>query len=331
MKIATSLRPHIVQAMAAHQGRILTTEEIYGLVAASGVANFNPKAKRDRNLVNRELSDLAGQSTQGHGKPSPRVIAKVGRGRYQYREPTRPMDVELLREYLEPSEVYEKRPPGRRRGGSDRRDVPESVRMALYVAQHGTCPGCGFHQPHYLRFEVDHIVALSDDGEHEVRNLQLLCSYCNRVKGTQGSQGFRMTMVELRAHNVATGVMVDEREAMLTGRRLLVGAASLGGERDDALTAVFWCPVSVAQATENGNGPIDRGNGAWVKRWGLPVSGIIAVGMHRLVVSKSLVPDAANHLTGKVSDLPLQREAHVGSSGEGEPDEFGVADGDRHA
>ena len=62
------------------------------------------------------------------------------------------------------------------------------------------------------RFEVDHIVALSYDGDHEVRNLQLLCPYCNRVKGTQGSQGFRMKMTELRAH-VGTGVMVDEREA----------------------------------------------------------------------------------------------------------------------
>ena len=220
-KLASSLRPQIVQAMAAHQERILTTEEIYGLVAASGVAGFDPRAKRDRNLVNRELSDLAGCTTQGHSRPSPQVIARVGRGRYQYREPTRPMDVELLREYLEPVEIYEKHPARRRRGGSDRRDVPESVRMALYVAQRGVCPGCGFHQPHYLRFEVDHIVALSDDGEHEVRNLQLLCSYCNRVKGTQGSQGFRMKMAELRAHNVATGVMVDEREAALTGRRLV--------------------------------------------------------------------------------------------------------------
>ena len=73
----------------------------------------------------------------------------------------------------------------------------------------------------FAEMEVDHIVALSDDGEHEVPNLQLLCPYCNRVKGTQGSQGFRMKMTELRSHNAATGVMVDEREAMLTGRRLL--------------------------------------------------------------------------------------------------------------
>ena len=76
---------------------------------------------------------------------------------------------------------------------------------------------------------MDHIVALSDDGEHEVRNLQLLCLYCNRVKGMQGSQGFRMKMTELRAHNVGTGVMVGEREAQ--SRQ---GNGSVGTRR------VFW-------------------------------------------------------------------------------------------
>ena len=220
MKTATSLRPHIAHVMAAHQGRILTTEEIYRLVADLGVAGFDPEAKRDRNLVNRELSDLAGCTTQGHSRPAPRLLIRVSRSRYLYHEPDRPMDVELLREYQEPVEVYEKRPPRRRTSQDRRPSVPEPERIALYAVQRGVCPGCGFHQPHYLRFEVDHIVALSDDGEHEIRNLQLLCSYCNRIKGTQGSQGFRMKMAELRAHNVATGVMVDEREATLTGRRL---------------------------------------------------------------------------------------------------------------
>ena len=101
-KAASSLRPHIVQVMATCQGRILTTEEIYRLVADLGVAGFNPNAKRDRNLLNRELSDLAGYTTQGHSKPSPQLIMRVSRGRYLYREPTRPMDVALLQEYLEP-------------------------------------------------------------------------------------------------------------------------------------------------------------------------------------------------------------------------------------
>ena len=121
MKAASSLRPHIVQVMAANQGRVLATEEIYERVASLGVASFDPRAKRDRNLVNRELSDLSGRTTQAHSKPSPQLITRVGRGRYlYYREPDRPMDVALLQEYLEPVEVYEKQPPRRRGAGNQR-------------------------------------------------------------------------------------------------------------------------------------------------------------------------------------------------------------------
>ena len=209
---ANSLRPQIVRVMAVHRERPLTTTEIYQHVAASGVAGFDPKAKRDRNLVNRELPDLAGMSPESHGKPAPQLLARVGRGRYIFREPKLPMDLALVREYLEPVEVYEERPPRER--------APESVRMVLYAVQRGVCPGCGIYLPHYLRFEVDHIVALADDGETEERNLQLLCGYCNRVKGARGKDGYRLKMAELRADNVATGVMLDERQAVLTGRRL---------------------------------------------------------------------------------------------------------------
>lgn len=92
--------------------------------------------------------------------------------------------------------------------------------MGLYAVQQGVCPGCGFHQPYHLRFELDHIVVLSDDGEDEVRNLQLLCNYCNRTKATKGPKGFRMKMAEFRAHNMATGMMVDGQLAVLTGKRL---------------------------------------------------------------------------------------------------------------
>ena len=230
MKAAASLRPHIVQVMAANQGRILATEEIYEQVAALGVASFDPSAKRDRNLVNRELSDLAGRTTQGHSKPVPQLITRVSRGRYLYREPDRPMDVELLREYLEPVEVYEKRPPRRRGAGNRRRGVSEEARICLYAVQRGVCPGCGIHLPHYLRFEVDHILALSNDGEHEVRNWQLLCSYCNRVKATQGQGGFRMKMPELREHNIGSGVMVDAQQAELTSRRLARYHREIGDE-----------------------------------------------------------------------------------------------------
>ena len=63
-------------------------------------------------------------------------------------------------------------------------------------------------------------MALADDGEKEVRNLQLLCGYCRRIKGTQGKDGNRLKMADLPVHNVTTGVMVDEALAVNTGKRL---------------------------------------------------------------------------------------------------------------
>ena len=217
---AGSLRPQIVRVMAEHRERPLSTGEIYEAVAQTGVAGFDPGAKRDRNLVNRELSDLAGMSPESHSKPTLQLLARVGRGRYIFREPELPMELELVREYLEPEEAYEKRPPRGRRSGPGRERAAESVRRDLFGVQKGVCPGCGIYLPHYLRFEVDHIVALVDDGTTEQRNLQLLCGYCNRVKGTKGQGGYRLKMAELRADNVATGVMADERVAVLTGKRL---------------------------------------------------------------------------------------------------------------
>jgi len=216
--VAGSLRPQIVRVLAANRERPLRTQEIYDLVASAGIPDFDPQGKRDRNLVNRELSDLAGMSPDSHSKATPQVLTRVGRGRYIYREPDLPMEVALVREYLEPTEVYEKRPPRRRGLGSGRERVTDSLRIALYAVQRGVCPGCGIYLPHYLRFDVDHIVALADDGKTEMRNLQLLCNYCNRIKGTKGKDGYRLKMAELRADNVATGVMMDEAAAVFTGK-----------------------------------------------------------------------------------------------------------------
>ena len=115
---AGSLRPHVVRVMSEHRERPLSTGEIYEAVARTGVAGFDPRAKRDRNLVNRELSDLAGMSPESHSKPAPRLLVRVGRGRYIFREPELPLDLALVREYLEPEEVYEKRPPRGRRSGA---------------------------------------------------------------------------------------------------------------------------------------------------------------------------------------------------------------------
>ena len=75
---AGSLRPNIVRVMAEHRERTLSTQEVYELVAETGVPGFDPRAKRDRNLVSRELSDLAGMSPESHSKPAPQLLARPG-------------------------------------------------------------------------------------------------------------------------------------------------------------------------------------------------------------------------------------------------------------
>ena len=216
---ASSLRPVIVRVMWEHRGSALSTGEIYDLVAATGVTGIDARAKRDRNLVNRELSDLAGMSSNSHAKPAPHLLTRVGRGRYVFRVPDMPADRAQLREYLELKEVYEKRPQ-RRRSGLANEEGPESVRKALFAVQRGICPGCGFSLPHFLRCDLDYVVALFDDGRAVDSHPKLLCDSCSGAKDANRNPGLRLGMAELQVFNVAAGVMVDEDLAALTEKRL---------------------------------------------------------------------------------------------------------------
>ena len=216
---ASSLRPVIVRVMSEHRGSALSTAEIYDLVAATGVTGFDAKAKRDRNLVNRELSDLAGMSSNSHAKPAPHLLTRVGRGRYIFREPDLPGDKAQLREFLAVQELYEKRPL-RRRSGPVSEEDSESVRKDLFAVQRGLCPGCGFSLPHFMRCDFDYVVALSDDGGTMRNHPKLLCDFCSGVKNDKGNSSGNLGLTDLQADNVATGVMVDEGLATLTERRL---------------------------------------------------------------------------------------------------------------
>ena len=55
----------------------------------------------------------------------------------------------------------------------------------LYGDQHGNCSGCETHfEAHHL--EVDHIISRKKGGTDHIGNLQLLCGYCNKIKGDRG-------------------------------------------------------------------------------------------------------------------------------------------------
>ncbi len=64
----------------------------------------------------------------------------------------------------------------------------------LYGQQEGLCNGCQTHFP-FKNMTVDHIVAQSQGGSDHLKNLQLLCNFCNSVKGTN-SQAYLITRLQ---------------------------------------------------------------------------------------------------------------------------------------
>ena len=58
----------------------------------------------------------------------------------------------------------------------------KEVKETLYGKQHGNCAGCKQHF-NLVHMEIDHIIPQAKGGADSKENFQLLCSYCNRVKG----------------------------------------------------------------------------------------------------------------------------------------------------
>lgn len=60
----------------------------------------------------------------------------------------------------------------------------QSHKPSLYGEQGGDCAGCGDHFKQ-ARLHIDHIIPRKHGGTSHKENLQLLCEYCNRRKGTK--------------------------------------------------------------------------------------------------------------------------------------------------
>lgn len=63
--------------------------------------------------------------------------------------------------------------------GAKRKPIPQPVRVAVWQRDGGRCVDCQSNED----LEFDHIIPLALGGSNTARNLQLLCSTCNRRKG----------------------------------------------------------------------------------------------------------------------------------------------------
>ncbi len=73
----------------------------------------------------------------------------------------------------------------------------KNIKHILYGKQEGICTGCLTNFP-FQNFEVDHIVPQSKGGSDADENLQLLCGYCNKVKGDR-TQDYLISQVRITA------------------------------------------------------------------------------------------------------------------------------------
>ncbi len=68
----------------------------------------------------------------------------------------------------------------------------------LYGEQEGECNGCSTHFP-FRNMTVDHIIPRSKGGTDHKENLQLLCNFCNSIKGAKTQQELT---IELRKRGI---------------------------------------------------------------------------------------------------------------------------------
>lgn len=95
-------------------------------------------------------------------------------------------------EYREMNKAWTRAYRARQRGNGGLHS-PSDLR-AIFNRQAGRCPYC---KEELVRYHVDHIHPLSRGGSNAPGNLQLLCGYCNRSKGSRTHEEHRAYLREI--------------------------------------------------------------------------------------------------------------------------------------
>ena len=102
---------------------------------------------------------------------------------------------------------------GRKVAPAPRPQVEDDVKFWLFGIQDGLCIGCAYSTPRH-NLHVDHVIPRAKGGPDEEWNYQLLCGYCNSVKGD------RLTTQQLWETNQTAAILSDtERVKRLWQRR----------------------------------------------------------------------------------------------------------------
>lgn len=71
---------------------------------------------------------------------------------------------------------------------ASRRSISKSVQNLVRERANGLCEYCHTSEKwQYIRFTIDHIIPLSEDGGNDSENLALACFHCNRHKSNSST------------------------------------------------------------------------------------------------------------------------------------------------
>ena len=85
-------------------------------------------------------------------------------------------------------------------GRTDKVPAPEEPmrlkKYKLFGEQNGDCKGCGYNFP-FQNLTIDHKTPTSAGGTDDIDNLQLLCGFCNSIKGDKDMAYLRTRLKDM--------------------------------------------------------------------------------------------------------------------------------------